>query len=190
MAIVTAKSDVKEKLTELKKKRKEVNEVSVDDQIRLAEILNDTPRLASLGGTQWEVRALRMGTQYLIAGKILEITKAEDSSAGDLLRHFFLSLDAVCEVVAYCLLNDKNRLYKEGNEANGFSELFYATKDTLLWDCDPKEFMPLLVDVFEMLDISFFFDSLNTLDMFRQMITAKKRMRKKMTMTKEIQEPR
>lgn len=176
--IITAVSDKKQKLAEQRKKAKEVNEVTIDDQIRLAEILNDTPRLVALNGTVWEVRALRMGTQYLIAEKLLEITKAEEGSFGDVLKHFFKSIPAVVEVVALCVLNDRHKIYKNGREQDGFSDLYYSTIETLTWDCDPTKFMEILIDIFELFDISFFFESLNTLDMFRQMTTMKKRMRR------------
>jgi hypothetical protein len=54
--------------------------VSIDSQARLAEILTDSPRLVSLNGTEWEVRALRMGTQWLIAQKAIEVNKAESAT--------------------------------------------------------------------------------------------------------------
>ena len=42
-------------------------EVDLTAQERLVEILTDNPRLISLNGSEWAIKALRMGTQYLIA---------------------------------------------------------------------------------------------------------------------------
>ena len=50
------------KTTSTKKKEVLPSEVALDAQERLAEILSDSPRLVSLNGTEWEVKALRMGT--------------------------------------------------------------------------------------------------------------------------------
>ena len=50
-----------------KESKPTLDQPSLDSQARLAEILNDSPRLVSLNGTEWEVRTLRMGTQWLIS---------------------------------------------------------------------------------------------------------------------------
>ena len=177
MAIEKIKSDKKKKLAEEKRKKRKVQDVSIDDQIRLAEVLNDSPHLVSLNGTQWEVRALRMGTQWLIAEKVLEITKAEEGSFGDVLKHFAQSIPAVLDVLTLCLLNDKNKIYRNGDKTLGFSDLYKATRDTLEWDCDTTKFGPILLETMQLLDVSFFFESLGMLDIFRQMTTKKKRNR-------------
>lgn len=168
----------KKKMLQLEKERKnKPNEVSLDDQLRLAEILNDSPRIVSLEGTMWEIRALRLGTQYLIAQKVLEITKAEEGSFGDILNHFAKSIPAVIEVLTLCLLNDRNKIFVDGDPMKGYSELYKATYNTLEWDCDVSQFGGILIETLQLLDVSFFFESLDTLEVFRQMTTAKKRMR-------------
>ena len=56
----------------MKRKKEDINNnVSIEAQERLAEILNDSPRVISLNGSEWEIRALRMGTQWLIAKKCI-----------------------------------------------------------------------------------------------------------------------
>lgn len=175
MAIKKVKSEKKAELAESKAKAREVKDAGIDEQLRLAQILNDSPSLVSLNGTQWEVRALKMGTQYLIAERVLEITKAEEGSFGDILRHFAKSVPAVLDVITFCLLNDKKKIYKDGDESNGFSDMFYATRDTLEWECDYTQFGMILLETLEKLDISFFMQSLGMLDIFRQRVTKKKR---------------
>jgi hypothetical protein len=60
--------------------------------------------------------------------------------------------------------------------------LFYATKDTLEWEGNKAEYSVLLLEVFQLLDVSFFpGDVLGTLQIFRTSITEKKRERKKKT---------
>ena len=36
---------------------------------RLAQIMNDSPTIVKLQGTEWEIRALKPGTQWMIAEK-------------------------------------------------------------------------------------------------------------------------
>ena len=177
MAVEKIKSNRKKELA--KKKVEGVPDVSIDDQLKLAKILNNTPSLVSLNGTDFEVRALHIGTQRLIAERVLEITKAKEGDFGDILRHFAKSIPAVLDVITMCLLNDKERLFKDGNPNAGWSEEFVATRQTLEWECDYSKFGQILLETLTKLDVSFFTESLDMLDIFRQMTTKKKRMRTK-----------
>ena len=174
---------VKAQLNEEIKKRiegeKDALSVSLDAQQRLAEILNDSPRIVSLNGTEWEVRALRMGTQWLMAQKIIEIDKSESGTFGDVMKHFAVNIPAVLDIITLCLLNDRHKIYKDGEPTKGFSELYRATRNTLEWDCDVSQFGQLLFEVFQMIDVSFFTEALDMLQIFRAKVTEKKRMRKK-----------
>lgn len=161
----------------LEKKEKKTEQVSLDAQARLAEILTDSPRLVSLNGTEWEVRALRMGTQWLIAQKAIEINKAESATMGDILKQFAVNMPAILDVITLALLNDKNKIYKNGRENEGFSDLYYTTRDTLGWDCDPTQFSELLLEVFQMLSVDFFFSSQDIVNLFRASVTERKRTR-------------
>ena len=174
---------VKAQLNEEIKKRiegeKDALSVSLDAQQRLAEILNDSPRIVSLNGTEWEVRALRMGTQWLMAQKIIEIDKSESGTFGDVMKHFAVNIPAVLDILTLCLLNNRHKIYKDGEPTKGFSELYRATRNTLEWDCDVSQFGQLLFEVFQMIDVSFFTEALDMLQIFRATVTEKKRMRKK-----------
>ena len=174
---------VKAQLNEEIKKRiegeKDALSVSLDAQQRLAELLNDSPRIVSLNGTEWEVRALRMGTQWLMAQKIIEIDKSESGTFGDVMKHFAVNIPAVLDIITLCLLNDRHKIYKDGEATKGFYELYRATRNTLEWDCDVSQFGQLLFEVFQMIDVSFFTEALDMLQIFRATVTEKKRMRKK-----------
>ena len=43
--------------------------ISNESMDRLAKIMNDTPSLIKLNGTEWEIRGLKLGTQWLIDRK-------------------------------------------------------------------------------------------------------------------------
>lgn len=156
------------------KKEEEISQVSLESQERLAEIMNDSPRLVSLNGTEWEIKALRMGTQWLICKKCIEVAKAENATFGDIIKQFTTNIPSVIEVLVLALLNDKKKIYKDGDEGNGFSDLYYATYNTLMWDCKVEQFGDIFLSVLQMLDVSFFMASCRILEIFRESTMARK----------------
>ena len=159
-----------------KDKSTESKDASLGAQERLAEILNDSPRIVSLNGTEWEIRALRMGTQYLIAQEVIKINKVENANFGDIINQFAVNIPSVLKILTLALLNDKNKIFKNGNEKDGFSELYSATYNTLQWDCNVNEFGLILLETLQLLDTSFFMESCRIVEMFRAATTARRTM--------------
>lgn len=157
-----------------KRNNKKYIDVSIDAQERLAEILNDSPRLVSLNGTEWEVRALRMGTQWLIAEKCIKIAKVEGANFGDIIKQFSVNIPSLIEVITLALLNDKNKIFKDGIESNGYSDLYKSTYDTLMWDCKVEEFGNIFLEVLQLIDVSFFMESHRILEIFREATMTRK----------------
>ena len=175
MALI--KAELSNEAKQAQRKKNEIRQVSIEAQERLAEILNDSPHLVSLNGTEWEVRALRFGTQWLVAQKALEVAKAEQSNYGDIIKALSVNIPTVIEIIALCLLNDKRRIYKGGDEHNGFSEEYYATIDTLKWDCDVTQFGAILHECLQLLNVDFYFTSTDILEIFRSQVLGIKRAR-------------
>lgn len=149
-------------------------EVSLEAQEQLVEILNDSPHLVSLNGTDWEVRTLRFGTQYLIAQEVIKINKVEHANYGDIVRQFAQDIPSMVRILAFCLLNDKRRIYKEGIETLGFSDEFNALCETIRWEGNIQSYAHLLLECLQLLDISAFFQALDIVQIFRAGVTAKK----------------
>lgn len=159
--VIKAENTQVKKATENKEKQ-----VSLDAQERLAEILNDSPRKVALNGSEWEIRALRMGTQWLIAQRIIEVNKSESATFGDIIKQFVVNIPALLDVLTLALLNDKNKIYQDGDRTKGYSELYKTTRETLEWDCDVSQFSMLLLEIFQMIDTSFFLESHRMLQIF------------------------
>lgn len=175
MAVKVAECNKKQEKARLQEERARVaSKVSLESQERLAEILNDSPRLVSLNGTEWEIRALRMGTQYLIAQEVIKINKVENANFGDVIKQFAVSIPSVLKVLTLALLNDKNKIFKNGNETEGFSELYEATYNTLAWECEVSEFGNILLETLQLLDISFFTQATHIVEMFKTATTARR----------------
>lgn len=175
MAVKVAECNKKQEKKRLQEERARVaSEVSLESQERLAEILNDSPRLVSLNGTEWEIRALRMGTQYLIAQEVIKINKVENANFGDIVKQFAVNIPSVLKILTFALLNDKNKIFKNGNENEGFSELYESTYNTLAWECEVSEFGNILLETLQLLDISFFTQATHIVEMFKTATTARR----------------
>ena len=157
-------------------KAKEVAEVNLEAQERLVEILTDSPRIVSLNGSEWAIKALRMGTQYLIAKKVIEIKRAEDNTFGDIIQQFAVNIPAVIEVITLALLNDKNKIFKNGVDGGEYSELYETTYQTLMWECKVEDFGNLLLEILQLIDTNFFMESCRILEMFKMTTTARTKM--------------
>lgn len=168
------KTDDTSKVVKPKTAKKDPSEVTLIAQERLAEILNDSPRLVSLNGTEWEIRALRMGTQYLIAQEVIKINKVESATYGDVVKQFAVNIPSMLKILTFALLNDKKKIYKDGDETEGFSDLYEATYNTLAWDCEVSEFGNIFLETLQLLDISFFMDSCRIVEMFKVATTARR----------------
>jgi hypothetical protein len=154
-------------------KTKQVPEVNLEAQERLVEILTDSPRIVSLNGSEWAIKALRMGTQYLIAKKVIEIKRAEDNTFGDIIQQFAVNIPAVIEVITLALLNDKNKIFKDGVDGGEYSELYETTYQTLMWECKVEDFGNLLLEILQLIDTNFFMESCRILEMFKMSTTAR-----------------
>lgn len=176
MPIIKAKSDVKERLMQ---KEQEKLLVSDEAQNRLAAILADSPTLEKFAGTEWEMRPLRFGTQYLVAEEICKVNEAESATYGDVLKAMLVQMPATFKVLTLVLLNDKNLIYQNGDKNQGFSKLFKKTYDTIEWNANRDEMVKIMLDCLQMVDVSFFTDALGMLQIFRASVTEKKRARKK-----------
>jgi hypothetical protein len=116
-----------------------------------------------------------MGTQYLIAQEVIKINKTESATFGDIVKQFAVNIPSVLKILTLALLNDKNKIFNNGNENEGFSELYEATYNTLAWECEVSEFGNILLETLQLLDTSFFMESCRIVEMFKVATTARRR---------------
>lgn len=133
---------------------------------RLVQIMNDTPTIVKLKGTEWQIRALKPGTQWLIAEEACKIVKKEKLSMGDVVKEFASNLPSVARVLTLALLNDKDRINSEE-----YSEVY----DNLLWgDFTMENWVALLVEILNLIDVDFFFASTNVIQTVRSQTLTRK----------------
>lgn len=162
-------------------KRKHLNDpASIEAQERLVEIMNDSSRKVLLGGTEWEITALKPGTQWLIAQEACKILKAESANYSDVIRQFAVNVPSVVSVLTLALLNDREKIFKGGDTHAGFSDLYSTTYDTILWNTDQSEWIKLLVEVIQLIDVEVFFSTTASIQILRQ-----RTLERKMTMEEQ-----
>lgn len=176
MPLVKAKSDVKKRL-----KQQQDKEMFVSDeaQYKLAAILADAPSIESFAGTEWEMKPLRFGTQYLMVQEICKINQAESATYGDVLKEIMVQIPSLCKVLTLALLNDRKKIFENGDPDAGYSELFNNTYNTILWEAENSDLAKIILDCLSMIDVSFFMEALGMLRIFRASVTEKKRTRTK-----------
>ena len=142
----------------------------LEAQQKLAEILNDTPHIVNLDGTEYAVKRLKNGTQYLICEEAVKVQMAENAAFGDVMKSFAANMPSVVKVLTLAVLNDKERIFKNGVSGE-FSEEYNAVYNTFMWDVGNDALANLLFEVFSMLDINFFLTSSEIIKTMREMMT-------------------
>ena len=150
------------------RKRKAVNPDSpVSDEAleRLARIMNDSPSVVKLKDTEWRIKALRPGAQWMIAEEACKIVREENMAMGDVIRQFAANMPSVCRCLTIALLNDKKLI--EGRE-------YQRVYDTLMWgEYDMKDWATLLFEVISMINVDFFYASTGAIQTVREILKRK-----------------
>lgn len=131
--------------------------VSDESMERLARIMNDSPSIVKLHGTEWRIKGLKPGVQWLIAEQACQIVKGEKLSMGDVIKEFSVNLPAVVNVITLALLNDKDRIFSDYDKRE-LSEEYHQIYDLLMWgEYDMKDWALLLGEILNLISTDFFF---------------------------------
>ena len=173
MAVHRAKKDPSKEAEKKRAEEEEKKKIKPDSPLsdkameRLAQVMNDSPTIVKLQGTEWEIKALKPGTQWLVAEEACKIVKGENLSMGDVIKEFATNLPSVARVITLALLNDKERIN---------SDEYQKVYDQLLWgDYDIKDWATLLVEILNLLDVDFFFASTNVIQTVRRQALMRKK---------------
>lgn len=154
-------------------RKKEVKEASLSAMEKLAKVMNDSPTIVKMGKTDWPIKALRPGTQWLIAEESCKILKAEKGNMNDVIRQFAVNIPSVVKVITLAILNDKNRIFKDYRNKQ-FSDEYQSVYDTIMWETNPDNWISLLVEIINMLSLDYFFQSTNAIAAVREMALGRK----------------
>lgn len=147
------------------KEKDTYKEVSIESQMRLMEIMNDSPSIAKLANTEWEIRALKPAVQWLIVEEACKIQKKEDASMRDIFMGIAQNFDSVIKIITWALLNDKQKIQND----------FEVIYDLLKWESEIQDWSNLLYEILMKLDVSFFFATTESIQTMREMTATRKR---------------
>lgn len=144
----------------------------LDAMMRLAEVLNDTPTQIEISGEKYNITALKLGTQILIAEETCKIQKHKEGNLVDIFNQFTKSLPAVVRCLAYAILNDKNKIYKDYGTKT-LSDEFFALCERIEWESNKNQWMAVLAEVIQKIDINFSLTITEQMSMIRDMMMKK-----------------
>lgn len=148
--------------------------VSDDAMMRLARIMNDSPSILKLHGTEWQITGLKPAVQMLIAEEACKVVDGENKSMGDVLKEFSTNLGSVARCLALAMLNSKERIYAD-YEQKIYSKEYQDILDTLMWgDYDMRDWAQLLYEVLSLINTDFFFQATSVIKTVRAMTLERK----------------
>lgn len=157
----------------MEEKKKEITELQAQEL--LAQVLNNTPIPIMIDGTEYQITALKLGVQNLIAEESCKIQKAQDGNMLDLYKQFAQSIPAVIRCLCYAVLNDKDRIFSNYAKRE-YSDEYQALYESLEWCSDRSTWMGILVQVMNRIDFNFFYYATTTLTTLReQSLTTRKK---------------
>lgn len=126
--------------------------------------MNDSSRKIKLGEREFEIKALRAGTQWLVAQEACKIAEAGESFS-DIIQQFAVNIPAVVRVLCLVILNDKDKI--NGKE-------YEDLHDYIFWEVPRSEWIGVLVECLQMLNLEDFFVTIRVVESFRQTTMTKK----------------
>lgn len=129
-------------------KYRKINEPVTDEEMeRMVQIMLDSPTIKKLSKTKFAITALKPAVMWQIAQEATKISIVEKATFSDVLRGLSQEIPSVCKIITLAMLNNKERIQKE----------YDKVYDTLLWECDVKEWAELLYEVLNLISIDTFF---------------------------------
>jgi hypothetical protein len=138
--------------------------VSDEAMERLVKIMTNSPTLVKLQNTEFEITALKPGTQWKIAEEATKINKIEKATFGDILQGLSQEFPVVCKILALAILNDKKAI----------EENLERFIDVLLWECESRDWGQLLFEVLNLINVDVFFSIINSIQTFRMIVLERK----------------
>ena len=131
------------------------DKVSDGARERLLEIMADSPTILKLGGTDFELTALKNGTLIKICEEAVKIKKVQvdsDDKTASVMLSMATQIPVICRIITYALLNDRKRIERN------FDEVY----DIVLNNTSQSDLFNLFYEIIQKLDVSFFFANIES----------------------------
>lgn len=145
----------------------------LDAMLRLAEVFNDSPTEIEIAGQTYNITALKIGTQVLIAEETCRIQKSQEGNLVDIMKQFAASMQSIVRCLAFAVLNNKDKIYKD-YATKEFSTEFYSMCEKIEWESDKSKWFQILTEVIKKIDINFSLTITEQMSMIRDMMMKKR----------------
>lgn len=153
---------------------KDITDIVSDEAMeRLSAIMNDSPTIKKLSSTEWRITALKPGTMHMIVEEACKIKKIEKATLGDIIKELAMEIPSIVRILTLSLLNDKRKIENK--------QIYNKVYETLMWKTKQNEWIELLVEILNMIDVDFFFASTKLIEILRQRSLARKITEKEQT---------
>lgn len=153
-------------MNKIERKYKTVKEpVTLEGMERLAQIMTDSPTIAKLSKTEFAITSLKPAVMWEISKEAVKIQKTEDASFSDVLKGLAEEIPSVCRILTLAILNDR-RIY----DKKEYDKIY----DTLMWECDVKDWAQLLFEILNLINIEVFFCITDLTQTFRTIALERK----------------
>lgn len=140
------------------------DKLSDEARAKLVEVMGDTPTLSKFKDTEFEITALKNGTLIKIceeAVKIKEVQLDKNDKTASVMIAMASQIPIVCRIITYAILNDLDKI------RNNFDEVY----NVVLNKTSQKDIFNLFLEVFNKLDVDFFFTNIESTATLLQMLT-------------------
>lgn len=157
----------------MEKKKEEIKELPLSAMEKLAKVMNDTPTVVKMSKTEFPIKALKPGTQWLIAEESCKILKAEKGNFADVIKQFSVNIPSVVRVITLAILNDKDRIFSNYKNRE-YSEEYTSIYETIMWETKQENWIGLVAEIINMLSMDYFFQVTNAIAIIREMALGRK----------------
>lgn len=147
-------------------------EITKQQQKKIIDILNDSASIVSLEGKEYAIKHLKNGTQWLICKEVANLkdfTK-DSGSMMDIMESMASNIPVVVKIITLALCNEKRLIFKDGIDNGEFSDYFNDLYDELFFGLKTSSLAQILLEIFNKLDISFFYQSSEMVKMMTKMM--------------------
>lgn len=120
----------------------------IEYQSKLSDVMLDRGEEIVIAGKNYEIKALKMRTRWLISECINKMELREKDTI-NMLESMFTDIPLLAKMITYAVLRDKEKIENK--------ELFTKTYDDILECEDMQEYLNAITTIIKLMDIEWFF---------------------------------
>lgn len=115
---------------------------------KLSDVMLDRGRIVTIAGREYEIKALKMYTRWLISECINEMEMSEKDTI-NMLENMFSDIPLLAKMITYAILRDKDAIEDKDTFSKTYNEIMEAT--------NMQEYLDTITVIIERMEIEWFF---------------------------------